>query len=144
MENRFMTENFRVVNFRFHEDEKAQRLIDILPESNREGQINICYYRQGTFWHRHKHQTDYDICIKGAFQIGLVDRQYEESRVSKLEKVSWVFLSEKSPQTLIIPPGVWHAVKPLEPNSIILYYMTQKYNPDDIEEVPIGYFGERW
>ena len=34
--------------------------------------------------------------------------------------------------------------KALEPNSILLYYLTEKWTPDDEEKVKPGYFGENW
>ena len=47
-------------------------------------------------------------------------------------------------QVLEIPPGIYHGYKALEPNSILLYYLTEKWTPDDEEKVPPGHFGEKW
>ena len=41
-------------------------------------------------------------------------------------------------------PGVYHGYKALEPNSILMYYLTHKYNPEDEIRVPVGHFGEEW
>jgi len=41
-------------------------------------------------------------------------------------------------------PGVYHGYKALEPGSILLYYLTEKYNPNDEFRVPVGHFGEEW
>jgi len=41
-------------------------------------------------------------------------------------------------------PGIYHGYTALEPNSILMYYLTEKYNPDDEFRVPVGHFGEEW
>lgn len=118
---------------RFHEDDRAQRLIDLFPI---EGQINVSYIQPEhiTAWHKHRFQYDYFICIQGAFKIGLHD--------GKIEK--WEYLSDKNPKVLEIPPDTWHGYKALQPNSILLYYMTKKYDPNDIQRCSPGSFDESW
>ena len=41
-------------------------------------------------------------------------------------------------------PGIYHGYKALEPGSILLYYLTQKYDPSDEHRAPVGSFGEIW
>ena len=120
---------------KFNEDDRAQRLIDLFPLEK--GQINISYVNSTDHivaWHRHFKQIDYWCCIKGSFKVGLSDS----------EKVWWIYLSDKNFQVLKIEPPLWHGYKALEPNSIMLYYLTEKYNPQDEEKVLPGYFGEKW
>ena len=125
----------------FHEDDRAQRLFDVFGEVN--GQINISHVNSTNHvvaWHKHKIQTDYWLCVKGSFKVGLAfpineGREYE---------VRWEYLSDKFPRTLTIPPGVYHGYKALEPRSIMLYYLSEKYNPDDEWKVLPGHFGESW
>ena len=40
--------------------------------------------------------------------------------------------------------GVYHGYKALEPGSILLYYLTHKYNPEDEIRAKVGDFGEDW
>ena len=41
-------------------------------------------------------------------------------------------------------PGVYHGYKALEPGSILLYFLTEKYNPKDEYRAKIGEFKEKW
>ena len=58
--------------------------------------------------------------------------------------VVWKYLSDKSQSCLKIMPGVYHGYKALEPGSIMLYYLTEKYDPGDEIRVKPGHFGEDW
>ena len=124
----------------FHEDDRGQRIFDIFPTVN--GQINTTIVNSTDHvvaWHRHKIQTDYWFCVKGSFKCGIGIPQQDG-----LVKVEWHYLSDKNCTTLAIPPDVWHGNKALQPESIMLYYLTEKYNPNDEFRVPVGYFGEEW
>jgi dTDP-4-dehydrorhamnose 3,5-epimerase-like enzyme len=121
---------------KFNEDDRAQRLIDIFPDVN--GQINISYVNSTSHvvaWHKHNIQTDHWICLKGSFKVGLATEDGE---------VKWEYLSDKNFKTLTIPPGIYHGYKALEPNSILMYYLTHKYNPDDEIRAEVGQFLEDW
>jgi dTDP-4-dehydrorhamnose 3,5-epimerase len=124
----------------YHEDDRAQRLLNIFDIEH--GQINVSYVNSTNHvvaWHVHKIQTDYWACLKGSFKVGLAvpkdDGTYE---------VRWEYLSDKNPKTLQIPPGVYHGYKALEPKSIILYFLTEKWDLNDEWKVNPGYFGELW
>lgn len=124
----------------YHEDDRAQRIFDVFPQVN--GQINISYVRTAQHvvaWHRHKKQTDYWFCPKGSFKVGL-GRPREDGGVD----VFWYYLSDKNFHVLQIPPGIWHGYKALEMNSIMLYYLSEKYDENDEEKVLPGHFGEDW
>jgi dTDP-4-dehydrorhamnose 3,5-epimerase-like enzyme len=56
----------------------------------------------------------------------------------------FVYLSDKNPRIVEMKPGVYHGYKALEPNSILLYYLTEKYNTDDEIRAKVGHFGEDW
>jgi len=119
---------------KFHEDDRAQRLLDLFPI---EGQVNVSYVNSTEHivaWHRHKIQDDYWCCLKGSFKVGLSDGV----------EVLWQYLSDKNFSVLHIPPPLWHGYKALEPGSIMLYYLTKKYNPNDEWKVLPGYFKEDW
>ena len=120
----------------FHEDDRAQRLLDAFKNIN--GQINISYVNSTEHivaWHKHYIQTDYWICLKGSFKVGLA---YDDGTVK------WEYLSDKNPRVLEITPGIYHGYKALEPNSILLYYLTEKYNPNDEIRASVGVFNENW
>ena len=124
----------------FHEDDCAQRLFDVFPKVN--GQINISHVNSTSHivaWHKHKIQTDYWFCVKGSFKVGLAVPQSDGTHV-----VSWEYISDKNPRVLEIPPGVYHGYRALQPESIILYYLTEKYDTNDEWKVLPGHFGEDW
>ena len=58
--------------------------------------------------------------------------------------VEWKYLSDKTQEVLKIPPGFYHGYKALEPNSILAYYLTEKFNPDDEIRAKVGDFDECW
>ena len=123
----------------FHEDDRAQRLLDVF--GSLKGQINVSYVNSTTHiagWHAHKAQTDYWICLKGSFKVGLVGMDKKEG------KVKWEYLSDKNPRVLEIKPYTYHGYRALEPHSILLYYLTHKYNPADEFREKVGAFGECW
>jgi dTDP-4-dehydrorhamnose 3,5-epimerase-like enzyme len=123
-----------------NEDDRAQRLLDVFPEVN--GQINVSYVNSTSHvvaWHAHNIQTDHWTCLKGSFKVGLafpLDRGGYE--------VKWEYLSDKNPRVLTIPPNVYHGYKALESNSILLYYLTEKYDPNDEFRMFVGDFNEEW
>jgi len=120
----------------FHEDDRAQRLLDIFKNIN--GQINVSYVNSTEHivaWHKHHIQTDYWICLQGSFKVGLA---YDDCTVK------WEYLSDKNPRVLEITPGIYHGYRALEPGSILLYYLTEKYNPDDEIRAAVGTFNESW
>lgn len=126
----------------YHEDDRAQRLFDVYEVL--EGQVNISYVNSTNHvvaWHRHQRQTDYWFCPKGSFKVGLAYPQKDGTF-----KVEWEYLSDKNFRTLEIPPGIYHGYKALEPSSIMMYYLDEKYDlehPDEEKVLP-GHFGENW
>lgn len=124
----------------YHEDDRAQRLFMTFP--NVQGQINVSYVNSKEHvvaWHRHKKQTDYWVCLKGSFKVGL-GFEKEDGTI----EVKWEYLSDKNVRILEIPPGVWHGYKALQNESIMLYSLTEKYSLQDEWKVKPGHFGETW
>ena len=110
-----MNKNTKRTSIQYHEDDRAQRLQNVYPHM--EGQINISYVNSTSHvvaWHSHILQTDYWVCLKGSFKVGLAkpkeDGTYE---------VVFEYLSDKNFDMLEIPPGIYHGYKALEPNSIL-------------------------
>ena len=129
----------------FHEDDRAQRLLDVFPSIN--GQINVSYVNSTEHvvaWHRHKIQTDEWICLKGSFKVGLAEPVGIDGQGREIIRVRWEYLSDKNPRVLRIPPLTYHGYRALEPNSILMYYLTEKYDPSDEHRAVVGEFGENW
>jgi len=129
----------RETRVQFHEDDRGQRALNVFPDIS--GQINVTYVNSTEHvvaWHRHKIQTDYWFCVKGSFKVGIAHE--EEGNF----KVSWHYISDKNIRSIEIPPGLYHGYKALESDSILLYYLTEKYDPDDEYKVLPGTFGESW
>jgi dTDP-4-dehydrorhamnose 3,5-epimerase-like enzyme len=120
----------------YNEDDRAQRLLDVFDVLS--GQLNVSYINSTKHivaWHKHEIQTDYWCCVKGSLKVGLAT----EDGGCKFE-----YLSDKNPRVLEIKPGTYHGYKALEKGSILVYYLTEKYNPDDEFRAEIGHFGEEW
>ena len=134
-------------DIQFHEDDRAQRAMNVF-KYLRGGQVNISYVNSTQHvvaWHKHNIQTDYWFCVKGSFKVGLAEEipgvpgeggQYYETKFE--------YLSDKNPRVLVIPPGVYHGYKALEPGSIMLYYLPEQYDPNDELRAAVGAFGEDW
>ena len=120
----------------YHEDDRAQRLLDVFPP--KEGQVNISFINSTKHivaWHKHEKQTDYWVCLKGSLKVGLSTGE---------GSYCFEYLSDKNPRVLEIIPGVYHGYKALEAGTILAYYVTKKYDPDDEHRAEIGSFGEDW
>jgi|6_EtaG_2_1085325.scaffolds.fasta_scaffold25291_2 dTDP-4-dehydrorhamnose 3,5-epimerase len=138
-------------DIQFHEDDRAQRAMNVF-KYLKGGQINVSYVNSTQHvvaWHKHNIQTDYWFCVKGAFKVGLA----EETRESREQvpgeggqyyETKFEYLSDKNPRVLVIPPGVYHGYKALEPGSIMLYYLSEQYDPNDELRAEVGAFGEDW
>ena len=120
----------------FHLDDRAERCLDVFRDIE-DGQINLSFVKSTEHivaWHKHEKQTDYWFCVKGSFKVGLSDGEDSE----------FVYLTERSKQILTIPPGIYHGYKAIEPDSIMLYYLSEKYDPSDEFRAKVGDFGEEW
>jgi dTDP-4-dehydrorhamnose 3,5-epimerase-like enzyme len=129
--------DYSFTSISFHEDDRAQRYLDVFPSLG-PGQINISYVNSTKHivaWHKHNIQTDYWVCIKGSFKVGLATEE---------QGATFEYLSDKNPRVLKIPPGIYHGYKAIDPGSILMYYLTQKYNPYDEFRVKPGKFNELW
>ncbi len=131
---------------KFHEDDRAQRIQDVYQAGMSDAQINISHIHSPDHiigWHCHTKQTEYWFVIKGALQVGLA----LPAESGNSPEVKFEYLSEKNPRTLEIPPGVHHGYRALIPGTILMYYITEKYEKvskyDDIR-TPIGGFNEQW
>lgn len=140
---------------KFHEDDRAQRLLDIFPRWA-DSQLNLSYVNSTSHivaWHAHRLQTDFWICLRGSLKVGLVEPQDEPSAMffEAPERTSpghyavrFEYLSDKNFRVLEIPPGVYHGYRALQPGTILLYHLTRKYDPTDEIRAEVGAFNEEW
>ena len=120
----------------YHEDDRAQRLFDVFDVLD--GQVNVSYVNSTEHivaWHKHNIQTHYWNCLKGSLKVGMATEE---------DGCDFVYLSDKNPRIIEMKPGVYHGYKALEPGSILCYYLTEKYNPEDEIRAAVGDFGEEW
>ena len=127
----------------YNEDDRAQRLFDVFDVLD--GQINVSYVNSTEHivaWHKHNIQTDYWICLKGSFKVGLATKVSGPDGFGS--NCTFEYLTDKNPRVLTISPGIYHGYKALEPGSILMYYVTEKYNIEDEIRAKIGDFDEDW
>lgn len=138
--------NYKFDDVSCYEDDRAQRIFDVFEKTP--GQINVSYVnstKHVVAWHKHNVQTDYWCCLKGSFKVGLASPKTGiPQEAGDFYDISFEYLSDKNFRVLEIPPGIYHGYKALEPNSILMYYLTEKYNPEDEIRTPVGFFGETW
>ena len=65
---------------RFHMDDRGIRYCDIFPEIEK-GDINISIIEPGAaaLWHRHTHQDDYQLVVKGSLKVGVFNAPYMDN-----------------------------------------------------------------
>jgi dTDP-4-dehydrorhamnose 3,5-epimerase-like enzyme len=153
-----MMENIKRHAIKFHEDDRAQRLQDVFKTGMPDEQINISYINSTEHcvgWHYHTKQTEYWFVIKGALKVGLAksdtpagnDKNTDKTSSDAGSAVEFEYLSDRNQQALEIPPNIYHGYKALIPGTILMYYITEKYDKVsmyDDKRAPIGYFGEDW
>jgi len=116
-----------VVGESMFKDARGRGKYNVFPDVP-DGQINVSYSYPGTIraFHRHRNQFDNWFVVKGNLEVALYYPVQE-----KLELIS---LGEGD-SVLEIPPFVWHGFKVLgNEEAILLYYVTNRYNPDNPDE----------
>ena len=59
-------------------------------------------------WHYHKKQTDNFTCVHGMMKVALYDKREGSSTYGALMEI---FVGEKNPVLISVPPGVYHGFK---------------------------------
>ena len=94
-------------------------------------------------YHKHKKNWDCFIVVKGALKIILVD---DRSGSDNYKKIKTYVLSDKHPQALIVPPGIWHGLMGLHKGTQFVSICSEnldKSNPDE-ERISPDSFGNVW
>lgn len=117
---------------RLHSDHRRTGYFDVFPTTfiSDINIVKIPTLDTVVAWHRHKYQYDMWFCVQGGLQVGLWEGD-------ALENVQWAFLSPEIGTTLWIPPGVWHGYRSLQPNTILIYCLTNKYDGSDEERLSL-------
>jgi len=113
----------KALPLRFFADDRGWSLMNLFVGVLHGGQCNYSILYSGVYkaWHRHATQTDFWVVTQGNAKIGVYDQENQKQ---------WTFfLGEKSPQLLIIPPGLWHGLTPTGNAPCgLLYYVDQEYD----------------
>jgi len=91
-------------------------------------------------WHEHKMQTDHICCIKGMIKFVMVDTRMPDNGTPIKDtthgNIIELFIGEKNPTLVIIPPGVVHGWKAYDnETAYILNIPSREYdhkNPDEL------------
>ena len=119
--------------YRVHEDHRRRGSYDVVPSLP--GDLNFTIHNpevRPEELHMHKDQTDYFAVAKGRVLFRLEDKDGKEEKF---------IMTEDDHKTLEIPPGIWHGYMALEP-SIMVFYLTHKYDPNDEFRRPVD--AEGW
>jgi dTDP-4-dehydrorhamnose 3,5-epimerase len=83
-------------------------------------------------WHHHKKQTDHFYVIKGTLKVALYDARPDSPTQGTVNEL---YLGEKCPGLVRIPPGVEHGWMCVSPTtSYIVNVVSETYNPAEPDE----------
>ena len=109
------------------------------------GQVYLTTVHPGVVkaWHYHKKQTDNMTCVKGMVKLGLYDSRKSSST---FKQVAELFIGDKLPALVKIPPLVYHGFKAIgEETAYVINVPTELYNykepdefrlPPDTKQIP--------
>ncbi|MGH2841912.1 MAG: dTDP-4-dehydrorhamnose 3,5-epimerase family protein [Solirubrobacteraceae bacterium] len=90
--------------------------------------------RAGTLsaWHMHRMKTDHLMVVQGAIKTVLYDGRDDSPSHGRI----MVFhLSPMRPTLLVVPPGVWHGLQNLEPeSSAFVNFFDRSYDHEDPDD----------
>lgn len=117
----------KVKPVKYFVDGRGYSMFDILPVAGN-GQVNLSKLDKGVVkaFHLHEHQEDYVICISGRAKLALANANFSD--------VEEIYLSPLDQKIVRIPPGIYHGYMALEEGTVILYYVTTRYDnkhPDE-------------
>ena len=128
-----------LIDVRYHGDDRREGWFDIFGPTNLGiKDVNVVHIpKAGTTvaWHKHHRQTDAWFCPQGLIQAGVAGEDREHT---------FYFLRPNLGKVLMISPGLWHGYRTLEDNTILVYGLTQKYDPEDEFRMSVETMGISW
>ena len=105
---------------RIHTDHRRAAFCDLF--TGIEGDVNVFHLHpdKPSGWHRHQYQTDQFFVARGFVVFGFW-------RDGETPVYRMVYAGE---DPIMVAPGYWHGYEAQSP-SILVMYLSQKYNPDD-------------
>lgn len=83
-------------------------------------------------WHLHSKQEDHLVCVTGMIKLVLYDYRKESPTYQVLNEI---FIGEKYPCTVHIPPGIFHGTKNIgQKIAVVIGMPSLFYDPDDVDE----------
>jgi len=125
----------------FFTDDRGYSLMNLFVGVLAGGQVNYSCQYPGIVkaWHRHQKQTDFWCVTQGTARVAVMD--------SSSDRRWEVFVGEKAPAIVIIPPDLWHGIQTIGHETLgLLYYLTEEYNPNtpDEERQPADWQWNPW
>ena len=118
-------------------------------------QVTVSHLNKGIVkaFHMHKNQTDIVTCVKGNVKLivwtankdyeHLRDTTPEDIRRYHLDKKEILFLGEKNPVTVMIPPNTFHGYTTVgDDDATIVYITNQTYDLQDELRLPWDVLGK--
>jgi dTDP-4-dehydrorhamnose 3,5-epimerase len=94
-------------------------------------------------FHKHTELFDYFSIIHGRAKFVLIDDRKESSTYKEIDTF---VLSDRKPELLVVPPGIFHGWMSLEYDTILISTASHLYNHDKPDEVRISpdSYGNVW
>lgn len=94
-------------------------------------------------FHKHKILWDWFFISHGSAKFALVDDRKDSPTY---KEINTFILSERKPQLLVVPPGIYHGWMSLEDDTQMVSTASEVYNREnpDEERVPYDSFGYDW
>lgn len=113
---------------------EVMRLNDAEMNSGAIKQIIASYSYPGMIkgWHLHSIQEDHLVCVTGMIKCVLYD--YRQSS-STYRTINEIFMGEKHPRAVYIPPGIFHGTKNIGTETAVVIGMPSLlYDPNEVDE----------
>lgn len=83
-------------------------------------------------WHLHSTQEDHLVCVTGMVKCVLYDYRIESSTYQKINEI---FMGEKHPRAVYIPPGIFHGIKNIgQEIAVVIGMPSLLYDANDVDE----------
>jgi len=111
-------------------------LARLFPPASTQVSATVTYPGVVKAFHYHLRQTDCWTIVKGMLQVALVDLRRDSPTFGRRNTL---YLGEKRPWQVLIPPGVAHGYKVVAPEPAVLVYVTSRfYDPSDEHRIPFN------